>query len=165
MSVRKYRDRSCAWDWTQGSNFLSFIPSCPDSLLIGSFLFRIFRGWWKDVLSISRSFHFALRLDYLVFPPFSFVFLICLSFIPFYFLSTCVALVLSRFGGAFVVSFVLEFVSVGVSASRGKENGKRTPMEFTRSIRNHFHCSPLAFQTDSRTKVGSSFPVGKLITV
>ena len=45
------------------------------------------------------------------------------------YLSECVVLVLSRFGGTFVVLFVLAFVSVGVSASGRKENRKRTPIE------------------------------------
>ena len=47
------------------------------------------------------------------FPSFSFSFSF-FWFFSFYFLSVCVSLVLSRFGGAFVVSFVLTFVSVGV---------------------------------------------------
>jgi len=59
------------------------------------------------------------------FPSFVFVLLICLGFSTLYFLSACVVAIGS--GGAFiqlVLSFVLAFVSVGVSASGGKAKEK-----------------------------------------
>jgi len=49
-------------------SFLSFVHSCPGSLLIGSFLFRILRGWWDDVLSFFSFVSFRSALRYLDFP-------------------------------------------------------------------------------------------------
>lgn len=104
-------------------SFLSFIPSGPGFLLIGSFLFEILLGWWDDPFVFSFV---SLLLASLCGFSCSFIFVFVLSiFLGFslaYFLSACVVLVLSRFGGSFVVPFVFAFVSVGLlHLEEGKE--------------------------------------------